>query len=290
MKCLLLGNTGFIGSHILQSRPDWNWTLINRNVCDLTDDAQVDNITGEYDVIINSSGWYGGIVFNQLYQEKILYYNTKIHMNVFKIINRLKPKKFINIGSACIYPSKEVLYEDDLQRNIYHSSVLYSALSKMWMLDMMKTLDISWEYLILGNIYGPKEHTSLEQGHFVGSVIDKIKNTDNKLNMLGTGTGIRDFLYVKDAVESIARYAELKNATNSHTNISSGKGYVIKDITEKLINISNKKLSIQWGDNKDNGVNKKILSNEKMIKDIGNTVSVDIDTGLEETWNWFKDN
>jgi nucleoside-diphosphate-sugar epimerase len=288
MNCLLLGGTGFIGKHIQQSRLNWNWTVINRSVCDLSDDSCVDVIDGNYDVIINSSGWYGGIVFNQIHQKEILYYNTKIHMNVCKIAFRLKPKKLINIGSACVYPNKEIIHENDLKKDFYHSSVLYSALSKIWMLDMMQTLDIPWEYLILGNVYGPGEHTSHEQGHFVGSVINKIKNAKDELNMFGTGSGIRDFLYINDAAESIARYAELENATNSHTNISSGKGYKISDITEKLVRISNKDLDIKWGNPADNGVDKKILDNSKMMSDIGNTVNTDIDTGLNKTWNWFK--
>jgi len=288
MKCLLLGSSGFIGKNIQQSRPNWDWTFVNRSVCDLSDDSQIGRIDGDYDVIINSSGWYGGIVFNQLHRQEILYYNTKIHMNICKITSRLKPKKLINIGSACVYPGKEVIHENDLKKGSYHSSVLYSALSKIWMLEMMQSLDTPWEYLILGNVYGPGEHTSYEQGHFIGSVINKIKNANTELNMLGTGSGIRDFMYISNAAESIARYAELEYASNSHTNISSSNAYKISDITKKLVLLSKKDLDIKWGNSIDNGVDKKVLSNNKMISDIGNTVVTDIDLGLKKTWNWFN--
>jgi GDP-L-fucose synthase len=290
MKCLLLGGTGFIGQNIIKARPNWSWDIISSKDYDLTKENFVNEITKKYDIIINSAGFYGGIVFNSLYKHEILYKNMNMFMNISKLVNKLKPKKFINIGSACIYPiiSKTKLKENLIAAGNYHPSVYFSAMSKMWSLELTKTLDINWEYLIISNAYGPGEHTSIKKSHFVGSLINKIKKNNNSLSMLGTGVAVRDFIYIDDVAEAICRYCEIKDSTNSPTNIGTGIGVPIKEITDLLIKISNKKILLSWGDSKDDGVPYKILDNSKMKKDINFIPYTNLSDGLSKTWNWFK--
>jgi nucleoside-diphosphate-sugar epimerase len=109
---------------------------------------------------------------------------------------------------------------------------------------------------------------SFERSHFVGSLANKIKNSTGTIDMFGDGSGIRDFIYVNDAAESICRYCELGKATNSVSNISTGQGTKIGDLTEQLVNISRRNLKIKWGDPKDTGILYKVLNNSKMLQDI----------------------
>lgn len=291
MNVLLLGGTGFIGTILQQQRPQWTWTSIGSKQCDLTNTFQILNINGQYDVVVNAAGFYGGIVFNKQHQHSILYRNTIISMNVCRLIQQLKPKKFINIGSACIYPGSAdgVMKEDLIGTGSYHPSVQYSAMSKAWMLEAIRTLDIPWEYLILSNVYGPGEHVDFERSHFVGSMLNKIKDAEHTLQMMGTGAGVRDFIYTCDTAEAICRYAELTTATNLPTNISTGHGTSIAEMTQTLVDISGKNINIVWGDAKDNGVLHKVLDNSKMINDIGCAPNTAIKEGLTETWKWFND-
>ena len=100
--------------------------------------------------------------------------------------------------------------------------------------------------------------------------------------MLGTGEGVRDFIYITDIAEAICRYAELELATCSTSNISTGNGVSVKTITDMLIDISGKEIRAVWGDPKDNGTLYKVLSNNKMISDIGYTPKIDLRKGLEQ--------
>jgi len=290
MNVLLLGGTGFIGSVIQQQRPDWNWTVIGSDQCDLTDAVSVSKIIGNYDVVINAAGFYGGLIFNKQHQHQILYTNTIMSMNICQLVQRLNPVKFINIGSACIYPKTAIgkMSENLIGTGPYHPSVQYSAMSKAWMLETMYTLNVPWEYLILSNVYGPGEHTDFERSHFVGSMLNKINNAGNELQMFGTGAGVRDFIYTEDAVEAICCYAELIDATNSPTNIGTGQGTSIADMTKHLIDISGKEIKINWGDPSDDGVLHKVLDNSKMLKDIWFEPKTLIKDGLTKTWKWFK--
>ena len=154
---------------------------------------------------------------------------------------------------------------------------------------MAKNLDFDFEYLIVSNAYGPGEHTSAEKSHIIGSLIKKIIQSDSTLKMMGTGIGVRDYIFIDDIAEAVCRYCELENTTNSCTNISNGHAITVKEIVQKLLVCSNKDLKLEWGDPKDDGVERKILDNSKMRNDIGFLPAVDMDVGLEKTWNFFKD-
>ena len=290
MKILLLGSRGWIGSKIQKQRPEWNWTNIHSAICDLENEKMTESLQGDYDAIIHTAGFFGGLPFNKKHQENILIKNNKMNNNICKMVARIKPKKFIIVSSACVYPPHEnkILQESMIGPDDFHPSVRYSALTKLKLLELVKSMDIDFEYLVVSNAYGPGEHTDPEKSHFIGSLITKIKANQSKLEMFGTGIGVRDYIYIEDVAEAICKYCELSDATNSITNISNGQGISVKEITEMLLTHSNKNLNVEWGSEKDNGVKYKVLDNTKMTKDINFNPKVKINDGLAKTWRFFN--
>jgi len=290
MKCLLLGGTGFIGKKIQAQRPDWTWVSAGSELCDLVTGRDLDKLYDDFDIIINSAGFYGGLIFNGKYQKEILFRNTAIINSVARLVDHVKPKKFINIGSACVYPKSvsDKLYESNITCSDYHPSIRFSAMTKGWLLQITKNLEVPWEYLVLSNVYGPNEHLSLERSHFIGSLANKIKNSHGTLDMFGDGSGVRDFIYIDDTVEAICRYCELEQATCSVSNISTGSGVSVREITKRLIDISGRNLEVVWGDPKDNGILYKVLNNSKMLNDINYYPQTNIDQGLTKLWQWIQ--
>ena len=292
MNCLLLGGTGFVGQQIVKQRPNWNWLAVGTAQADLTDQAQLHKLYGNYDVVINCAGFYGGIPFNHRYQQEILFRNSLIATNICNLVSTIKPNKFVNIGSGCIYPKSAhgSMLESCIGTTDFHPSIQYSALSKYWLLKMTQAIDIPWEYLVLSNIYGPGEHLDFDRSHFVGSLVNKIKHSNGSINMIGTGEGIRDFIYIVDAAEAICRYCELETATCSISNISTGRGVSVLSVTNLLIDICKKDIDVVWGNPLDNGVLHKVLNNSKMLDNIGYDPSTSLEQGLEQTWNWIQSN
>lgn len=291
MKALLLGSSGWIGKHVISQRPDWQWTCVDSKTCDLEQAHQVDKIDGDFDVIIHTAGFFGGLPFNLKHGKDILFKNMRMNTNVCSLVARCKPKKFIIVSSACVYPPQgnKLLTENMIGPTDFHPSVKHSALAKLNLLQMAKNLDCDFEYLIVSNGYGPGEHTSAEKSHIIGSLIKKIMHSDSTLEMMGTGIGVRDYIYIDDIAEAICRYCELENTTNSCTNISTSHAITVKEIVQKLLDCSKKNLKLKWGDPKDDGVEHKILDNSKMQNDIDFNPSVDMDVGLRKTWIFFKD-
>ena len=290
MKCLLLGGTGFIGKKIQAQRPDWTWVSAGSKLCDLVTGRDLDKLYDDFDIIINSAGFYGGLIFNAKYQKEILFRNTAIINSVARLVDHVKPKKFINISSACVYPKSvsDKLYESNITCRDYHPSVRFGAMTKGWLLQITRNLEVPWEYLVLSNVYGPDEHLSLERSHFIGSLANKIKNSNGTLDMFGDGSGVRDFIYIDDTVEAICRYCELDQATCSVSNISTSSGVSVREITKRLIDLSGRNLEVVWGDAEDNGILYKVLDNSKMINDINYHPQTNIDQGLTKLWQWIQ--
>lgn len=286
MKVLLLGATGYIGGSLPSRRPDWDWTLCSTRDFDLT------NFDGDleyHDVVINCAGFYGGLPFNLNHAQDILVQNARIFATVDRLIRKMKPQKTISIGSGCVYPGNvtDSISESDLDTGPYHNSVKYSGLAKRLELDLLRQLpeNIGWEFLILCNVYGPGEHTDPDKSHVVGGLIKKFLSGNNSL--MGTGSAVRDFFYIEDAAEAICRFAEIP-ATNSHTNISSGTGTSIKQLSTYISKYTNTK-ELNWSMNpKEDGVPVKILDNTKMKKDIGEWQYKNIDNGIKDTVDYIK--
>lgn len=295
MKILLLGATSFIGKELHLRRPEWTWDLFSSKDCDLTDPIEVMNVNGEYDAIINCAGWYGGLPWNQRHAQDILVKNTAILAGVDRIVRRLEPRCFIAIGSGCIYPgsSNNRITEDQIGSNPYHPSIAFSGMVKSLQLDMMKNLpdQINWHYLVLSNIYGPGEHLEFDKGHVVGSLIKKLLFTNGAIELIGTGTGVRDFFYINDAQEAICRYLECSTETKSPRNISSGQGTSIRTLVNHIAEAIDFKFDISWnGDTNQDGAAYKVLDNFKMSKEIGTWNFMPIDNGIKNTVKYVKDN
>jgi GDP-L-fucose synthase len=290
MKILLLGGTGYIGSNIVRARPDWTWHAVGSQELELTDYNCVDQVNDSYDVIINAAGFYGGLVFNTRYQQEILHRNTVIGANVFRLVDKIQPKKFIQLGSGCIYPQDavDVIDESKIGTGPFHPSVRFSGQAKLGLLQNLQFMLTPWEYLIISNAYGPGEALSQEKSHFVGSLINKIKNNHGQVTMLGTGAGVRDFIYVDDVAEAVCRFCELEQATRQPVNISTGTGTDIRTVTETLLQIANPELQVIWGDAKDNGVMHKVLDNARMRQAIDFQPKTLLEQGLSKTWASFQ--
>jgi nucleoside-diphosphate-sugar epimerase len=241
-------------------------------------------LTVEYQEKYGSAGRFPGGFFKREARP------SENEILICRLVDRIQPQKFVAISSACIYPQSatDLITESMIGNNNYHPSVKYSGMSKTWLLNTMETMDTPWEYLVISNAYGPGEPLSFEKSHFVGSLFNKIKSSTGTINMLGTGIAVRDFIYIQDVAESVCRYCELATTTQSPTNISTGQGTSISDITKTILNLVDPTLKLQWGSEMDNGVLHKILDNSKMYTDINFQPEVDLQTGLSRTWDWIK--
>ena len=109
-KVYIAGQEGMVGQAIYKLLKEEKYNIINckRSQLDLTDQKKVQIWFKKKKptIVINAAGKVGGILDNSLNKHEYIYTNTTIGLNLLKISLDNNVKKFINLGSACIYPKR----------------------------------------------------------------------------------------------------------------------------------------------------------------------------------------
>jgi GDP-L-fucose synthase len=142
------------------------------------------------------------------------------------------------------------------------------------------------------NLYGPNDNFDLESSHVLPALIRKFVEATNKglenVTLWGTGSAIREFLFVEDLAHAIIFCVENYDS-DDHINIGTGTGISIKQLAEKIAEITRFRGEIFWDQSKPDGMPTKVLNVEK-INSLGWSPSFSFEDGLTKTINWYKEN
>jgi len=274
-KILVTGGSGMVGKHLQEILPtSYNVTYINSKDCDLTNIKEVEWLISSYtpDHVIHLAAKVGGIQDNILKPAE--YFDNNILMNtiLIKTCQEYKVKNFTGVLSTCIYPNKLDTYpmtEEDIFKGPPTStnfSYGYAKRSMAVQIDAYnKQYGTNYNYLIPCNLYGEYDNFENEKKmHFITSLLSKIKNSDGKLELLGTGKPLRQFIYAGDLAKIILKVIN-DNITESF-NISPDWNYSIDGMVREAIQVLNKNLEIHYSNPELDGQYRKDVSNQKMKK------------------------
>jgi len=302
-KCIFVtGGKGFLGSEIV-------WQLTKRgimastvrkaqfNLQILSDcERAMENV--KPDVVIHSAALYGGLGINQTMPGRIYYENTVMAANVIEAARRYGVEKFVGVGTACAYPGHIVgsLNEDDLWAGPVHESVRnYGAVKKMMQIQCeayKKEYGFNGIHVMLANLYGPWDSYSPERSHVVAALIRKFYEADRDgkdVDLWGTGSPIREFLYVRDAAEGIIKALELWDSTEP-INIGTGIGTSIRELAETIADVIGFKGRLNWDATKPDGQAKKVFDTTRMKAFLNWEAPTSLKNGLASTLDWFNEN
>ena len=148
-------------------------------------------------------------------------------------------------------------------------------------------------YLILANLYGPRDTFDLNKSHVIPSMIHKMLEAKiekkNVVTFWGTGKATRDFLFVRDAVDGIALATEIYNKPMP-INLASGNELSIVKLAELIQKKVDFKGNILWDSTKPDGQLRRLFDISKAKKEFGFYPKINFEDGLEETINWYKIN
>ncbi len=299
MKNLMIGGNGFLGKHIKDiltdhqvfapTKKEIDWTVGNYN--------SLQNY--QPDIVIHLLAIYGGLPFCLNNRIRMGIENLEINANVFRYLIQSKPKKIITIGSGCEYPGylTGTLTEDQLGDGKLHTSVEHYGYTKLMQLklcqSMHEELGIGYEHLVLANMYGPGDIFDEHRSHVVGGIIYKFVEAMNKnqpVQLLGTGVAVRDLIYVKDVAKMVEILVNRSSSTNTPLNASTGCGTSIKKLAELIAKKLDFKNEILWGNTSEDGSLVKFLSSEKTENTLGWKPSTSLESGIDETINWYLKN
>ena len=300
-KILIAGQEGMVGRSIynLLKTKGLNITDCKRKDLDFTNQLTVDKWfkKNRPDVVINAAGRVGGILDNKNFQGDYLYTNSMIGLNMINASERFKVKKFINLGSACIYPkkNKQPIKESSLLSSKLEETNEGYALAKILSLKYLEYLRIKnkKEFISLmpANLYGEGDNFDLKSSHVLPALVKKFTIAKIKkspvVEVWGSGNVKREFLNVEDLSSAI--YFILKKKINHNfLNIGGGEHFSIKKVALILKKIVGFKGKIVFNRKYPDGVKERKLDS-RIIKKLGWKPKISLINGLKKYCNYYKD-
>jgi len=298
-KIFVAGHTGLLGSAILRRlyiRGYNNVLTVLRSELDLTDQLSVNNWFAKHrpEYVFLSAAQVFGIGANV--SGDVILNNLQIQTNVISSAHKHGCKKIMFPGSNCVYPKFPILpiTEDQLLSGYLEPTSESYAVAKLAGIMLCKHLSkqYGFNYVIPMpcNLYGPNDTFDLEHAHVMPSMINKfVSARDNSLpsiTLWGDGSALREFLYSDDAADGVI-HCMLHG--QGIINLSPGKEISLKELANKIKNLTNYTGEIHWDTSKPTGTPAKGLDNSLITK-LGWQPTVDLNTGIISTIKWFEEN
>ena len=297
-KIFVAGHKGLVGSAIVRRLKEDGYTNIitkDRSECDLTKSDDVKKLfeDNRIDFVFDAAARVGGIHANDTYSAEFIYQNTMIQTNLIHWAYKYFVKKFVFLGSVCIYPKyaeTPVKEESILTGELEPTNEAY-AIAKIHGIEMLKMYNKQYGFkgvsLMPCNLYGPNDNFHPENGHVIPALMTKFNNaTTDSVTCWGDGTPTREFMYVDDLADACLFAVE--NYSNAELiNVGSGQDISIFHLAHKIAALTGYQGKIEWDTSRPNGTPKRPLDYSK-ITEKGWKPKYDIDKGLQEAYLWFQ--
>ena len=301
-KIYIAGHRGMVGSAIWRNLTNKGYTnLIGKTSkeLDLKNQSAVFNFFNfeAPEIVIDAAAKVGGILANNDFPYQFLMENMLIQNNLIDSAFKTNVNKFIFLGSSCIYPklAPQPLKEEYLLTSSLEPTNEWYAIAKITGVKaceaIRKQFGKDFVSLMPTNLYGSNDNFDLKSSHVLPAMIRKFheaKIKNEPVELWGSGSPMREFLYVDDMAEAVV-FALENQLTESLYNIGSGVDLTIKELAELIQKIIGHTGEILWDSSKPDGTPRKLMDVSKM-KNAGWKSKIGLEVGIKETYNWFLDN
>jgi GDP-L-fucose synthase len=315
-KIYVAGHRGMVGSAILRElkrRGYSNLIYRTRQELDLTDQAAVRHFfeTEKLDQIYLAAAKVGGIHANNTYPAEFIYENLMVQNNVIHQGFLSGVKKILFLGSSCIYPklAPQPMSEDALLTGKLEPTNEPYAIAKIAGIKLCESYNrqygqshgVDYRSVMPTNLYGPGDNYHPENSHVIPGLIRRFHEANviaqPEVVIWGTGTPMREFLYVDDLASASIfvmemdkiRYQHSVQANQSHINVGIGSDVTIAKLAELIARVVDYKGRIVFDSSRPDGAPKKLMDSSK-LKRMGWTPRVSLESGLATTYQEFMKN
>jgi GDP-L-fucose synthase len=302
-KIYIAGHNGMVGSaiwRILSAKGYTNLVGVSSAELDLRNQQAVQNFINEEHpaVIIDAAARVGGILANNDYPYQFIMENMQIQNNLIDSALQSGVEKFIFLGSSCIYPklAPQPLKEDYLLTDTLEPTNEWYAIAKITGVKtcqaIRKQFGKDYVSLMPTNLYGTRDNFDLNTSHVLPAMMRKFheakENHHAPVTLWGSGTPMREFLFVDDMAEAVV--FALENRLSEYLyNIGTGEDLTIKQLAKTIQKIIGHKGEIVWDTTKPDGVPRKLMDVTKM-HDLGWRHTINLEEGIFKTYEWFLKN
>lgn len=303
-KILVTGGRGFLGSfaveELIRNGAKSENILIPRSEdMDLRLKENCDKAVLGIDIVIHLAAKVGGIGFNQEKPGELFYDNLIMGAQLMESARKAGVKKFVAIGTICAYPKfTPVPFKEEDLWNGYpeETNAPYGLAKKMLLVQAQayrKQYGFNAVYLLPVNLYGPRDNFDPKSSHVIPALIRKVyeaqKSNKDFIEVWGTGSATREFLYIEDAAKGVVMAAQNYDG-GEPVNLGSGREISIKDLVTLICELMDFKGEVRWDSSKPDGQPRRMLDTRRAEEKFGFKASTDFRDGLRKSIDWFKEN
>lgn len=302
MRVFLTGGSGFFGRILKRKFEEGGHTVLALRSfeVDLLDWKSVSTSVKEVspDLVVHSAAYYGGLGINVTEPDNLFFTNTLMITHIYRAALEADVPAIQGIGSACAYPGvlEGDLKEEDFWNGELHDSVIAYGFSKklqeVAQIVCRKKSGMRIQLPLITNLYGEHDVFGEYRSHVLAALIKRFADARLKgepsVTNWGTGSPVREFMYVGDAAEACYRLAV--SDFQGRLNVGTGIGTSIRELAEMIGRHVDYRGEILWDASKPDGILRKVLDVAKMKNVLQWTPSTSLESGLAQTVKWYLAN
>lgn len=311
-RVVVTGGAGFIGSHVVEmlvargaqvtvpvrkeNSAEFLKAVQNKIAiveADLRDRPRVEALMKGQDIVMNlAAAKGGGIAHSMKHHGSLFRDNMEPFLQVLDAAREARVERFLVVSSACVYskdarsPAPEedgfVGVPEAANAGYGWSKRMEEYMGQAYAAEFGMKIAIARPF----NAYGPRDDFFAEYNHVIPGLIKRIFQGENPLIVWGTGKQTRSFVYVTDFARGLLDVCE-KYPVADPLNIGSNEEISIGDLARLIVELSGKKVEIQFDTTKPDGPLRRSADTRKALEKIEYRTEVSLREGLEKCIEWY---
>lgn len=301
-RVMVTGGGGFLGQAVVRRLESGGATDIFVPRSRQYDLRTRDGITaalgdGRPDLVIHLAAVVGGIGANRENPGRFFYENAIMGIELMEQARVAGVGKFVQIGTVCSYPkfTPVPFREDDLWNGYPEETNAPYGLAKKMLLVQAQAYRQQYGfdaiYVIPVNLYGPGDNFDPASSHVIPALIKKCVDARDAgadhIDVWGTGSASREFLYVDDAAEGIVLAAERYDGAEP-VNLGVGREITIRELVELIARLTRFDGDIRWDPSRPDGQPRRALDTSRARDRFGFVAATSFEDGLRRTIEWYR--
>ena len=249
--------------------------------------------------VIHLAARVGGIGYNQVAPAPLYLDNLMMGTHVIEAARAAQIEKTVLLGTVCSYPKftpvpfhensfwdgypeeTNAPYGIAKKAHLVHAQVNYAQYGQ------------KFAYLIPTNLYGPGDKFHESVSHVIPALIKKCIEAKEKgvdhIEVWGTGSASREYLYVEDAARAIVIAAQQHEGIEP-INLGSDTEVTIRETVEMIASVTGFTGTLKWDSTKPDGQPRRRIDATRAAELLGWQAKMDFQNGLARTVEWYLAN